>query len=650
MSILTHLFSPITIGAMTVRNRLLMSAMSINFGVDAHNYVTDQLTQYFVARARGGVGMMLVGGGAVRPDGIEAPDLPGLWDDGCIPAFQKMTATARPYGAKFGVQLMHGGRQCMHKEKVAPSAIPAPALAKGVPRALLVAEIHELVRAFGDSAGRCRVGGFDFLEIHAAHGYLIGQFLSPNSNHRTDDYGGSFENRIRFLVEVFRAVKQAAGDAMPVGVRMNGNDYIADGWTLEDALALAVFLEKEGADYLHVSAGVYGARELTIPPMYTRHGCYVHLPQAVKKVVKIPVIAVCRIKHAELADRIIKEGKADAVAMARALLADPALPAKSMAGEFHRIRPCIGCCLGCIHSVFQQEPGSCVVNPDVGREYRLTETAPAKSAKKILVVGSGPAGLAAARMLALRGHAVTLVEERGHPGGLARIAAFAPGRGEIMDIVSFFIRELEHLGVQIRLNTALSADLVHALSPEEVVIATGSLPEMPMIKGLFQTQMDLHMVTDIMEGRAIAGDRVIVLGGGQAGLMAADFLAEKGKEVVVLHRKRHFAEELSANDRYYLRNRLKKNAVRLFKQANITGFLPDGVRFRLEGGSFQPKEEDIQLEGFDTVVIAEKMTAIRKPLEVIKGLRLPVHVIGDAKSPRILMHAISEAEELGRSL
>ena len=315
MSILKHLFSPITIGPLTVRNRLMMSAMSINFGVDDHNYVTDQLTQYFVARAKGGAGMMLVGGGAVRADGIEAPDLPGLWDDGCIPALQQMTATVRPHGARFGVQLMHGGRQCMHADKVAPSAIPAPALAKGVPRALSVPEIHELVRAFGDSARRCRAGGFDFLEIHAAHGYLIGQFFSPTSNHRTDEYGGSFENRIRFLLEVFRAVKEAAGDKMPVGVRMNGNDYFQDGWTLTDAQALAVILEKEGADYLHVSAGVYGASELTIPPMYAPHGCFAHLAEAVKKKVSIPVIAVGRIKHADMANRFIREGKADMVAM-----------------------------------------------------------------------------------------------------------------------------------------------------------------------------------------------------------------------------------------------------------------------------------------------------------------------------------------------
>lgn len=643
MTILKHLFSPLTIGTMTVKNRLLMSAMSINFGVDENKFVTDQLTQYFVARARGGVGMMLVGGGAVRLDGIEAPDLPGLWDDGCIAPLQKMTAAVKPHGAKFGVQLMHGGRQCMHEDKVAPSAIPAPALAKGVPRELSVPEIRELVSAFGNSARRCKAAGFDFIEIHGAHGYLISQFLSPNANIRTDEYGGPFENRIRFLLEVFRDIRSKIGNDFPLGVRMNGNDYIENGWTLDDALKLAVILEKEGANYLHISGGVYGAKQLTIPSMYVGHGCFVHLAEAVKKVVRIPVITVGRIKHAQLADRIIKEGKADAVAMARGLVADPELPNKSKAGEFTRIRPCIACCLGCIHSVFQQEPGACVVNPDVGREYRLKQIEKAQKAKKILVAGSGLAGLATARMAALRGHTVMLSDERGQIGGLARVAALAPGRGEILDIVTFFIHELERLAVEIRLNTPLSAALLSAFEPEAVVIATGSLPETPVVKGLFQTQMELQLVTDILENRVGSGDRVMVLGGGQAGLMVADFLAERGKEVVVLNRKRHFGEELSANDRYYLRERLSRHPVKLYKQVSITRFLADGVEFRSAG-------KEVHLTGFDTVVIAEKMTSIRKPLELLKGLNLPVHVIGDAKSPRVIMHAIAEGEELGRSL
>jgi 2,4-dienoyl-CoA reductase-like NADH-dependent reductase (Old Yellow Enzyme family)/thioredoxin reductase len=643
MTPLSHLFSPVRIGTMTAKNRMLMSAMSINFGVDAKGHVTEQLIEYFVARAKGGVGSMLVGGGAVHPTGLELPDLPTLWDDDCISALEKMTQAVRPFGTKFGMQLMHGGRQSYHNNKVAPSPLPAAAVVKGIPRELTVDEIHELAGAFGDSAKRCRAAGFDFVEIHGAHGYLINQFLAKNSNKRNDDYGGSFENRIRFLLELFRNIKKKVGSDFPVGIRINGNDYVQDGWTLEEALQLAVILEQEGADYLHISAGVYGSSELTIPSMYTQQGCFIHLAQAVKKEVSVPVVAVGRIKSPEMADRIIGEKKADIVAFGRSFLADPDYARKAESGDLTRIRPCIACCLGCIHNVLALEPGSCVVNPDVGREYLLKGTDRAEKSKKILVVGGGPAGLAAARMAAMRGHEVIVCEQRGHVGGLARLAAIPPGRSELIEIVEFFKNELDRLRVDLRLNVALTQSFIQSVNPDHIILATGSLPEMPIIKGLFQTKMSLCSVTDVLEGRTATGNRVIVIGGNQAGLVLADFLAEKEKEVVVLNRKKHFAEEMSSNDRFYLRERLKRENVSLYKNVSIKQFLPHGAVFTSGG-------EKISLQGFDSVVIAEKMTPIRKASELFKDTHIPIHIIGDAKSPRILMHAISEAEDIGRAV
>ncbi len=643
MSHLKHLFTPIQIGTMTAKNRLLMSAMSISFGVDEAGNVTEQLTEYFVARAKGGAGMMLVGGGAVDPTGREVPGLPILWDDACIPSLKKMTEAVRPYGAKFGMQLMHGGRQSSYDNKVAPSPLPAEAVVKGIPRELTIPEIHEIAKAFGNSARLCKEAGFDFVEIHGAHGYLINQFLAKNSNKREDEYGGSFENRIRFLLELFRDIKNETGPDFPVGIRINGNDYIKGGWTLEEALKLAVILEEQGADYLHVSAGVYGSSELTIPSMYVKHGCFVHLAEAVKKEVSIPVITVGRIKKPEFADRIIKEGKADAVAMGRSFLADPELANKAKSGNIGQIRPCIGCCLGCIHNVLAMEPGGCVVNPDVGREYLLKGEEKAEHSKKVLVAGAGPAGLAAARMAALRGHEVIVCDESGHIGGLARLAAIPPGRSEIMDIVNFFKKELDRLHVEIRLNTDLTKAFIDSVQPEEIILATGSLPEMPIIKGLFQTEMDLCTVTDVLEDKSITGDKVIVIGGNQAGMVLTDFLAEKGKDVVILNRKKHFGEEMSSNDRFYLRERLKRDSVKMYKQVSVKEFLPNGAVFRSQG-------EEVRLEDFDSVVIAEKMTPIRKAAELFKGTDIPVHMIGDAKSPRIIMYALSEAEEIGRQI
>jgi 2,4-dienoyl-CoA reductase-like NADH-dependent reductase (Old Yellow Enzyme family)/ribulose 1,5-bisphosphate synthetase/thiazole synthase len=642
MTILTHLFSPIQIGRMTAKNRLLMSAMSINFGVDENNYVTDQLTGYLAARARGGAGMILVGGGGVHPTGLELPGLPALWEDACIPALKKMVGTVKAFDTCFGVQLMHGGRQSYHDRKVAPSAIPAPAVVKGVPRELSVEEIAEMVGAFGDAARRCRDAGFDFVEVHGAHGYLINQFLSPNANHRNDQYGGSFENRIRFFLELLADIKAKTGADFPVGLRINGEDYIDGGWTLDDALRLAPILEQNGADYLHVSAGVYGSRQLTIPSMYVEHACFVGLAEAVKQVVTIPVVGVGRIKSPELADRILKEGRVDVVAMGRALIADPMLPEKARAGNLKAIRPCIGCCLGCIHAVLALEPGGCVVNPDVGREYVIEADDKASLPKRVLVVGGGPAGLAAARMAALRGHRVTLVEETARLGGLLRLAAMPPGRGEIMDVIDYLVHEVERLGVALRLNTRLDEALLDAVDPQAVILASGSLPDMPIIKGLFTTRMDLCTVTEVLEGK-ITGDRVIILGGGQAGLVTADFLAEKGREVAVLNRKRHFAEEMSSNDRFYLRERLKRDTVRLFKQVAVKTFRDDGVVFTTAG-------KPVTLEGFDTVVVAEAMTPVRDAKSMLERRHLDVYVIGDAKTPRNLMLAQSEAEEIGRSI
>jgi len=376
---LPHLFRPIQIGHLTVKNRLMMSAMSINFGVDDHCHVTDPLIAYFVERAKGGAGMMLVGGGSVHPGGQELPDLPQMYEDGCIPALRRMVDQVRPYGARFGVQLMHGGRQSYLPEKVAPSAIPAPAVVKGEVRALTVAEIRDLVACFGDAARRCREAGFDFVEIHGAHGYLINQFMSPNANVRTDEYGGSFDNRTRFLFEILADIQAKAGADFPVGIRINGNDYMANGWELTDALTLAPLLESAGAAYLHVSAGVYGSTELTIPSMYTPQGCFVHLAEAVKPVVDIPVITVGRIKDPVQADQIIADGRADMVALGRSFLADPRYPEKARTGRIDEIRPCVGCCLGCIHAVLAKEPGGCVVNPEVGREYLLTSGKPNRS-------------------------------------------------------------------------------------------------------------------------------------------------------------------------------------------------------------------------------------------------------------------------------
>jgi 2,4-dienoyl-CoA reductase-like NADH-dependent reductase (Old Yellow Enzyme family)/thioredoxin reductase len=554
-----------------------------------------------------------------------------------------MTDAVHQYDVKFGMQLMHAGSQADHREKVAPSAIAPRGMVAGVPRELTLPEIGDIVKAFGDAAQRCKQAGFDFVCIHAAHGYLFNQFLAPYSNKRLDKYGGGFENRVRFLLEVLRDIKEKTGPDFPVGVRINGEDYIKDGWTIEDMKRIAPLLEKEGANYLHVSAGVYGSFPITIPSMYADWGCFAHLAAEVKKEVSIPVIAIGRIKNPQLADQIIKEGKADMVAMGRAHLADPEIANKAQSGKIADIRPCLGCCLGCQNQVALSESASCVMNPEVNREYLFKGQEKLTTPKKILVVGAGPAGLAVSRMAALRGHKVIICEERGYIGGMLRLAAVPPRRSELMDLVEYYQKELDTLHVEIRLNVNLDKQLIDSINPDAVVLATGSVPKIPQIEGLFDTEMEIHGLVDVLKGDSLLGDRVIVLGGDQAGLEVADFLAEKGKKIVVLHQEEHFATEMPANDRTYLRERLKRPSVQLYKNVVIKQFLPKGLIFR-------SGDKEISVNDIEDLVISNGMRYFRKAKDLFEDRHVEFHIIGDAKSPRNLLYSQTEADELGRSI
>jgi 2,4-dienoyl-CoA reductase-like NADH-dependent reductase (Old Yellow Enzyme family)/thioredoxin reductase len=640
---LKHLFAPVRLGRMTVRNRLVMPPMSVNFGIDERGFVTERHWAYLAARARAGTGMITVGGGAVHPDGLDLPKMPPVWDDVFIPALSRLAAEVKKHGARVGLQLLHGGRQAFHDRRVAPSPLPSLAVVKGIPRELGRDEIKALVVCHAEAARRAREAGFDFVEIHAAHGYLISEFLAPNANQRSDEYGGSFENRTRFLLQILSAIKERCGADYPVGVRYNGEDYVAGGWHLADALRLAPLLAEAGADWLHVSAGVYGSMPVTIPSMYEPFGCFVHLAEEVKKVVSIPVIAVGRIKDPVMADRIIAEGRADLVAMGRAHIADPELAAKAAEGRLHELRPCIGCCRGCIESVLELGAATCVMNPEMGREHVLEKSGPAPDPRKILVVGSGPGGLAAARLLALRGHRVVVVEEREQPGGALVYASKPPGRAELWEVAAYFLAELERLGVEIRLNTPLSPALAADIAPHAVLVASGANPKLPVVPGLFDSGLQLATVLDVLAGDAVPGPRVVVLGSDQAAMVTADFLAGDGRREVVVLGGDHFAPELAPNDRTSLRRRLQEAGVRLYKRAFIREFLTDGLVFDHEAG----RET---LAGFRDLVIAEGFRPERGPAEMLRRLGFETHILGDAKAPRTLLETTAEADELGRSI
>ncbi len=350
--------------------------------------------------------------------------------------------------------------------------------------------------------------------------------------------------------------------------------------------------------------------------MHVNFGCFTQLAAKVKKAVSIPVIAVGRIKSPELADSIIEKKLADAVAMGRAHIADPQLAEKAYKGEIKNIRPCIGCCFGCIYQVFNLNEATCVVNPEMGREYLLNEKIiQTAKPKRILIIVAGPAGLSAAQTAALKGDKPIIIEEKGYVGGMAKAASAAPGREEITDIIDYFQNQLNRLKVKILLNTPLNQKITDKIKPDKAIIASGSLANIPLIKGISKTNMQLCAVYDILLKNTACGYNIIIIGGNRAGLVTADYLAEKGKKVIVLHKEKHFAQDMSANDRYYLRERLKKGDITLYKEATVKEILRDGVIFKYKG-------ENNCISGFDTLALSDAMQPIKKPAELLKKTEL----------------------------
>jgi len=631
---LKYLFQPVRIGAMEVKNRIVMPAMDPGFGIDEEGCITPQLTEFLVERARSQPSMIIAGSAQVHPLGLPpVMNQVHLWDEMVLPSLQEMVKSVHRYDVKFGAQINHGGLTHLPQPSVCPSVIPEMIQA-GLPvREVSKEEIREYVKAFGVAAERCVRAGFDFVEIHAAHSYLINEFLTPRYNRRTDEYGGSFDNRIRFLLEVIHAVREEVGEEIPVGVRLNGDDFIGEGgWNLADLCRLAPILEKERVNYLNITVGAsyYGSLHVNIAPMYEDQGAFVHFSEEVKKHVSIPVITVGRIKNPIMADKIIMEGKADLVAMGRAQLADPDMVDKARKGETTEIRLCLAECLGCIEGILRQGEASCAVNPRVGREYLIEDIEGEKkaAARKVLVAGAGCAGLETARRAAFAGHMVILCESRGWIGGQLRLAAKMPKREEIGDILPWYERQLNKLGVEIRLNTTVNEDLLRQISTDVLVIATGSLPEVPLgfIEGLDNIKdVELLMVDELLEEERLTGENILVIGGDQIGLQVADYLSESGKKIYVVEKGAHFAEKMASSDRHYLMGRIISKGVKRCKRVQRIEILPMDEVWMVNGSGRE------RLPEIDTIVLAGDRRPNIFLAEMAERKGIETHVVGDAK-------------------
>ncbi|MFH0844269.1 MAG: FAD-dependent oxidoreductase, partial [Pseudomonadota bacterium] len=547
-----YLFSAARIGDLEIKNRMVVPAMVMNY-CNVDGTPTEKYIAYHEARAKGGWGLIITEDYAVDPGGKGFTHIPGLWEDRQIELHSRLPEKIHKHGGKILAQIYHAGRQTdsliTGSKPVAPSPIPCP-VKKEMPQELTIPEIADLLEKFGDCALRAKQAGFDGVEIHGAHGYLIAQFLSTYANKRTDRYGGSLFNRARFAMEIIQNIRGKVGNRFPLLFRISGDEFVPGGRTIEETKAIAMLIEKAGVDGIHVSAGVYGKNSIIVPPARIAKGWITDLAFEVKKVVSIPVITVSRIPDPFIAESVLASGKADLVAMGRASIADPDLPNKAAEGRFDEIIYCVGCMQGC-----REKIRGCTLNPLTGRELEFA-IGPAKERRKVLIAGGGVAGMEAALVSAKRGHDVSLYEKSSNLGGAYLLAAVPPGKGDISSFIAWQKNQLEKLGVTVHLNREVHDGVVDREDPDVVITATGGDPLVPDIPGI--DKPNVISAYDVLSGRAAVGDRVIVVGGGLVGSEVADYLSSHNKAVIIIEMLSEIAIGVESGTRLLLLKDLKE--------------------------------------------------------------------------------------------
>jgi len=703
-----NLLAPGRIGSLELRNRLIMSPMGSNLAQE-DGHMGERIKRYYEERAKGGVGLIIVGVGAVSfPAGACNPNQVAISDDTFLPGLTDLADRVHAHGAKLAIQLQHAGKVAV-RDMVAgrpmwvPSEVPQKRgdltddltpeemheftkdfLREGAGmfyREMSQDDIAELTGSFAAAAERARRAGFDAVELHAGHGYLLSSFLSPASNQRQDEYGGDVEGRSRFLVEVIRAVKQRAGADFPVWCRLDAKEFRTEGGiSEEDARRTAELAEAAGADAIHVSAYADSSSGVafTDAPLVHEPCGYLALAEGIKRRVGVPVIAVGRIEP-EQADALLGEGRADFVAMARKLLADPELPNKLAEGRPQDVRPCIYC-YTCVGNIFLNRATCCAVNPATGCEAEF-EIDPAERPRQVLVVGGGPAGMEAARVAALRGHRVTLCESRDRLGGTLVFSSLVyEVNGKLAEWLEAQVRSLP---IDLRLGRKVTPELVTELSPDVVLVAVGARREPPAIPGVDRNNVlggdDLRSLMIGGDGEGAArklsvgqrallgvgnligiseriglareltrrwmplGKRVAVVGGGLVGVELAEFLVERGREVAVLEESKSFAAEMAPPRRWRVLHDLREQGVRLLAGVRVEAIEDRGVVFAGGDGESRVLETD-------SVILATGVRENTELVEAIASLGLEVHALGDCSGVGYIQGAMLDAASVARAI
>lgn len=578
-----HLLSPGQIGKLRLKNRVVMPAIGTSLATSTGE-ASDTIIGYYEARAKGGCGLIITEITRIDNEtGIGEINQLSVTDSYQVQRLEKLTRTIHRYGTKIFLQLHHPGRQVSSRvlggrQIVAPSAVTCKTIGE-LPRPLEIAEIEDMVKKFVKGAKLAQMGGADGVELHAAHGYLLCQFLSPATNKRTDKYGGNFENRHRMLTEIIVGIKHICGPHFPISVRIDGDEFVEGGITLDEAVKTARYLESIGVNAINVSCGSYESANTIIEPYSYKQGWKRHLAQAVKQNVKIPVIAVDAIKTPAFAESLLQEGNCDFVGLGRAQLADPDFVNKAACGKEKDIRPCIGC-IHCIESLLTGYTLRCAVNPKLGYEKEFENLKKDGEGKTVVVAGGGPSGLQAAITLAERKFKVILLEKSPQLGGAAYIGSIPPHKELLSEFIANLTYQAETAGVEIRLNTPATVALLQSLNPYAVFLAMGGenvmLPLSDAAKG------NVSSAVSVLENKMQwQGKKIVVIGSGMTGLETAEYLGAQGNEVTIIEMEKKIGPGVYDAMLYDVVPRLKKMNVKMMPYTKLLDY-KDGTLVLLD--------------------------------------------------------------------
>lgn len=675
------LFQPITINGMELKNRICMTAIELNYCTEGHGQVSQQLKDFYNARAEGGAGLIVVGGCRFDEYGAAGNAFVSIEDDSYVPGHKELTEGVHRRGGKIALQLYHGGRYVKRKglnavgleAALAPSAVPTSYTGFEMPVEMTVEQIKTIITKCAAAAVRAKTAGYDAVELVGSAGYLITQFLSPLTNKRTDEYGGSFDNRMRFARELIAAVRAAVGPDYPIIMRVAGNDFVAGSNTNVEAVEFCKVYEACGIDMLNVTGGWHETRVPQLPGDVP-HGAFAYLAQTIKAAVSIPVFVANRIQDPYVAESILEMGQADGVGLCRTLLADPQWPNKAQTGREAEIRRCVGCNQGCLAATWFAKPVACLVNADAGHEAEMKGT-PAQQKKKLLVVGAGPAGMEFAWRAAARGHQVTIWEKSQRLGGQLHMVATPPGKHDFLDLIPYYETMLKKYGVQVVTGQEATPENIERAGFDEVVVATGAQPR---VIDIADNKGNIPVVTafDVLNRQVIPGKHVIIVGGGAIGCETAQFLAQQG---ALDAEKLFFLTIHKAETPEYI-DQMVNHSVRTINIVEIapkvgSGFDP-GCSWpvlkdlkRLQVGQYTNAHivctsesaavvDYTDKEGAahrvelpcDTIVLSVGSLSDNKLFEQLKNGKRPVHLIGDGQKVGRVLDAVRQAADLAEQI